>query len=363
MKKICIVVMSFLLLILMGIVIVDTMYRNKEDESIKVGMVLNGTKTDQSWSQSHYEGMEMTKQELDLEVIYREAVPEDERSIAVMEELIEEGCKIIICNSYSYGEYEHEVAGQHSDIFFYHAAGVETAKNLSTYFGRIYQMRYLAGIVAGMQTETNEIGYVAAFPISEVNRGINAFTLGAKSVNPDAVVYVEWSNSWTGEQENRTAAEKLLEKHSIDILTMHTDALSPLDVAEENAIWSIGYNVDNSAYYPNSFLTAPIWNWEKFYTTRIQEYKQGGFSENSYWESTQTGIVELAPLTGNVKPGILEVVKREKERLEKGSFDVFYGPVKDIFGKVRVQEGENMSDMELLYEFDWYVEGVITDEK
>ncbi len=362
MKKTCIVVLSFLLVILIGIVVVDFIY-NKEDDNVKIGMVLNGRTEDKSWSQSHYVGMEMTREALKLEVFYREEVPEDERSIAVMEELIAEGCKIIICNSYSYGEYALEVAGRYPEVCFYHAAGVETSDNLSTYFGRIYQMRYLAGILAGMQTESNEIGYVAAFPISEVNRGINAFTLGVKSVNPDAEVYVEWSNSWTDEEENRKATEYLLQQYDIDVIAMHADAMSPLDVAEEKGIWSIGYNVDNSVSYPNSFLTAAIWNWEKFYTPRIQEYTLGRFAPNSYWESTKTGIVELAPFTKNVKPGIAEVVESEKNRLERGDFDVFYGPIRDVQGNMRVQKGENISDAELLYEFDWYVEGVVINEK
>ena len=108
---------------------------------------------------------------------------------------------------------------------------------------------------AGMQTETNEIGYVAAFPIAEVNRGINAFTLGVRSVNPDATVYVKWSNSWTGEEENAETARELIRDHAIDVLAMHTNALSPLEIADENDIWTIGYNIDNKNPSP---LTYPF---------------------------------------------------------------------------------------------------------
>lgn len=361
MKKFFVIVFAFLLLIILGIVAVDFFYKEKDDKTIKVGMILNGEIDDRSWSQSHYNGMESTKEKLNLEVIYNEKTPENEQSIEIMEGFIEEGCEIIVCNSYGYGEYELEVAKRYPELCFYHAAGVETSENLSTYFGRIYQMRYLTGIVAGMQTETDKIGYVAAFPISEVNRGINAFTLGVKSVNPDAEVYVEWCNSWIGEEESRKAAEQLLNQYDIDVMAMHTDAMAPLEVAEENGIWSIGYNIDNSKNYPDSFLTAAVWNWERFYTPRIQEYKEGRFASNSYWESADTEMIDISDFTDNVKPGIYDAVAKEKQKLESGGFDVFYGPITDTEGKVRVQEGESMSDNELLYEFDWYVEGVVTN--
>ncbi len=361
MKKFLIIALIFIVIIIAGIIGAEHLHKDKENETIKIGMILNGDISDRSWGQSHYEGMEKTKEKLNLEVIYHESVPQDEQCIEIMEELVSDGCNIIICNSYAYGEYELQVAKKYPELCFYHAAGVETSENLSTYFGRIYQMRYLTGIVAGLQTETDEIGYVAAFPISEVNRGINAFTLGVRSVNPDAKVYVEWCNSWTNEEESRKSANKLINEHNIDILTMHTDAMAPLEVAEENGIWSIGYNIDNSNIYPNSFLTAAIWNWGNFYTPRIQEYKEGKFSSQSYWESAETGIIDIAPFTTNVKPDIHEAVQKEKDKLESGTFDVFYGPITDTNGKTRVLEGESMSDNELLYEFDWYVDGVVTN--
>jgi len=256
------------------------------------------------------------------------------------------------------------MAKEYPDICFLHAAGVETAENLSTYFGRMYQMRYLSGIVAGLQTENNCIGYVAAFPISEVNRGINAFTLGVRSVNPEAVVYVEWCNTWTDDKQAAEATRNLLLKHDIDVLTMHTDSLRPLEIAEEEGIWSIGYNVDNSKKCNDTFLTAPVWNWEKFYIPRIKEYQQGKITGKNYWEGAETGLISLAPLTSHVKDGIAEVVKEKMKQISNGTFDVFYGPIYDNKGVLRIPEGESMSDEAMLNEFDWYVEGVeIYDEK
>ena len=364
MKKILTTILIFAVIIVAGLSVLSI---SRQDTDVtktqtKVGFILNGKIDDHSWGESHYNGMEISAEELNLKVIYRESVAENESSREVMEELIDEGCKIIICNSFGFGTWELECAKEHPEIYFFHATGVDQTDNLATYFGRIYQMRYLSGIVAGLQTETNEIGYVAAFPIAEVNRGINAFTLGVRLVNPDATVYVKWSNSWVEEEENAQATKELVEEHNIDVLTIHTDAMSPLKIADENGIWSIGYNVDNSDSFPDSFLTAPVWSWEHFYEPRILECLQGKFQSRHYWEGVETGIVSLAPLTKNVKQGIAEKVEEERSRLMSGTFDVFYGPIKDNEGKVRIKEGQSMTDSAMLNDFFWYVEGVVVDE-
>ena len=364
MKKIIATIMVFVCIIVVGILLI---HMNKKETDVtktktKVGFILNGKIDDHSWGESHYNGMQISARELNLEVVYKEEVPEDNRCIETIEELIGYGCKIIICDSFGYGEWELECADKHPEVYFFHATGVEERDNLSTYFGRIYQMRYLSGIVAGLQTETNEIGYVASFPIAEVNRGINAFTLGVREVNPDATVYVKWSNSWTGEEENASATKQLIESHNIDVLAMHSDAMAPLEIAAKNGIWTIGYNIDNSERFPDTFLTAPVWNWEKFYEPRILECLQGKFQGIHYWEGVETGIVSLSDFTDNVKSGIKEKVEEERQRLESGTFDVFYGPVKDNEGNIRIKAGQSMTDDSMLNDFFWYVEGVKIDE-
>jgi len=327
-----------------------------------VGIVLNGSVADHSWGQSHYEGLLKSAEELNLRILYREKVANTEECFDAIQELINEGSEIIICNSFGFGEWELRAAKENPDLFFFHAAGLEGYTNMATFFGRIYQMRYLSGIVAGLQTETDEIGYVAAFPISEVNRGLNAFTLGVRSVNPDATVYVNFCNSWDDDEAVGDSAYALLDRHKIDVLAMHTDSLRALEIAEEKGIWSIGYNIDNCELFPNTYLTAPIWRWENFYTPHILECLQGKFEGIHYWEGADTGVVSLAPLTDNVKPGVAEAVEKEMKRLQDRVFDVFYGPVLDRDGRVRIEEGESMSDDSMLNEFDWYVEGVVLDE-
>lgn len=360
MKKIAITILTILLIIIFGILFITNRYLGTKVNTgkIKVGILYNGEIDDKGWGQSHYEGITESSKALGFEVMYEESVPFDESCMEIMENMIDEGCDIIICNSFNYEEWIVRAAQKCPNIEFLHATGTEQGNNITTYFGRMYQMRYLSGIVAGMQTETNEIGYVAAFPISEVNRGINAFTLGVKSVNQDATVHVMWTESWTDYDMNKNAAQTLIEKCGADIITMHCDSVAPLDAAEENGVWSIGYNMDNSAIYPNSFLTAPVWNWATFYEPQIEKYMQGKYYAGNYWHGSETGLVKLAPLTSNVKQGIANVVAEKKAMMDAGTYDVFYGPVKDSTGTVRIPSGENMPDEAMLNSFDWYVEGV-----
>ena len=364
MKKL-ILIMSVIILAM--IVVILSIHLREADtdvteKSTKVGVILIGSRDDHSWNQSHYEGLEKTAKELNLNITYKECVPANEVK-AVIDEFAEEDCKIIIACSVEYGDYIVEAAEKYPEVFFFHATGTASSKNMSSYFGRMYQMRYLTGVVAGLQTETNEIGYVATFPISEVNRGINAFTLGVRSVNPDATVYVRWTDSWTSDSATAKMTELLLSEHNIDVLTMHTDSLEPLRIADEHGIMSIGYNIDNSSLYPESFLTAAVWDWEKFYTSHILKCLQGKFEGDNYWSGSETGIINIASLSAHAKEGISEAVEKKRELLNNGVYDVFYGPIYDNKGNLRIAEGESMTDNAMLNEFDWYVEGVVTDEE
>lgn len=363
MKKIFIIAGIIIVAIISGIFFINIYETETEvtKDTTKVGVVLNGMVDDHSWSQSHYEGLEKTAEELNLTMFYEEGVTTDTIE-GIIDKFVEDGCEIIIANSFEFGDCVSQMSKKYPEVYFFHATGVGEGKNLTTYFGRMYQIRYLSGIVAGLQTQTNEIGYVAAFPISEVNRGINAFTLGVRSVNKEAKVYVSWTDSWNDDAAAESATNKLLETHNIDVLTMHTDSVKPLDIAEEKGVMSIGYNVDNSQYYPKTYLTAAIWDWADFYKPNILKCLQGKIEGNHYWEGVETGIVSLAPFTDNVKEGTEEVVFKEMERLSSGTYDVFYGPIVDGLGNERVKVGESITDSVMLNEFNWYVEGVINEK-
>ena len=254
-------------------------------------------------------------------------------------------------------EYVHEMALEYPDVKFLHCSGYMDAENMLNYFGRIYQPRYLSGIVAGMKTETNKIGYVAAYPIPEVIRGINAFTLGVRSVNPDATVEVVWTSTWYDPATEKNAAIALLD-NNCDVIAQHQDTTAPQQAAQERGKWAIGYNCDTSDIVPEAFLTAPVWNWAPYYADQVQKVIDGTWKSENYWGGMEDGIVDLAPLTKNAPEGAQAKVDEMKAKIINGEFDVFDGPIKDQSGKIRVPEGSSLTDEEKL-SFDWFVEGVI----
>ena len=324
-----------------------------------VAMVMRGFKNDHSWNEAHYEALESVSRRLNLEVAYYEDTHSDSTAYNIMEKAIANGAQIVISNSFDFGAAAMAMAKRYPKVKFLHAAGVRTTANMSTFFGRVYQMRYLSGIVAGLKTKTNEIGYVAAYKIPEVVRGIDAFALGVQKVNPQAKVFVSWSRSWSDESMSADATHELLKKHHVDVLTVHLDALSPYEIANEKGIWIVGYNMDNSARFPDRFLTAPVWHWEKFYETQIRDILFGNFVSRRHWLGMESGLVDLAPFSPHVDKDIVQIVEQEKELLARNRRDIFWGPIVDNHGMVRVEKGECIPDEDLLEHFDWYVKGVI----
>ena len=359
MKKLVYAVLAVIVFLICGL-----FYINRDEsasKTVKIGIVNDGPNNDRSWCQSHNEGALAAAKGLPVELDIRESVIQDDSCKAVFEDLINKGCGLIVASSYNYGPYLREICEKYPDVKFVHSGGDMVSKNISTCFGRIYQIRYLTGIVAGLQTKTNNIGYVAAFPIDEVNRGINAFTLGVRKVNPNAKVYVSWSKSWENDEKASKAFEKLL-NYDIDVLSVHTNSVAPLKMAEDRGIWTIGYHYNNAEMFPKTYLTAAVWDWQRIYRSIFQRYVIGRFTSKQFWEGVETGAAKLAPLTDKVAPGTGRIIYREQELMSNNKFDVFYGPIKDNKGKLRVKAGQNITDHKLLHDFGWFVEGVVNVE-
>jgi len=250
-----------------------------------------------------------------------------------------------------------EVSKEYPDIKFLHCSGYKMTDNMGNYFGRMYQARFLSGLVAGMKTKTGKIGYVAAFEIPEVIRGINAFTLGVRAVNPEAKVYVRWTHTWYDPGKETEAAKALLDENC-DVIAQHQDTAGPQQAAEAKGAYSIGYNSDMASMAPNAYMTAPVWNWGPYFIDQIQKAMDGTWTPTSYWGGLEDGIVDLAPLTANAPEGSREKVDEMRAKIVSGEFHVFGGPLKDQKGVVRVKKGEVMTDSEML-SMDWFVEGVV----
>ncbi len=331
----------------------------EEDLPVRAAFVYISPPGDLGWTYEHDRGRLMLEDELGdlVETAYMEDVDEGPDAARVIRQYAQEGWDVIFTTSFGYMEDTYEVAEEFPDVVFEHCSGYMTRENMSTYFGRIYQPRYLSGLVAGAMTEENLIGYVAAFPIPEVIRGINAFTLGVRSVNPEAEVRVVWTNTWYDPVVEREAAEALLDQGA-DIIAQHQDTTEPQKAAEERGMLSIGYNSDMRQFVGDSVLTSPQWNWGTYYVDTVQDIIDGTWRTSQFWGDLESGVVMLAEMSPLVPDELRQQVETERERILNTDWDVFCGPIADQDGDEAVADGVCLSDEEML-NMDWFVEGVI----
>jgi len=330
-----------------------------EAADAKVAFVYVAPVGDLGWSWEHDRGRKMLDAELGGKVqsTYIESVPEGPDATRVIRQYAQQGYKVIFATSFGYMDPMLEVAKDFPNTYFEHCSGYKTAPNMSTYFGRMYQPRYLSGIVAGKMTKTNVIGYAAAFPIPEVIRGINAFTLGAQSVNPKVQVRVVWTNTWFDPVKEREAAVALLDAGA-DIIAQHQDTTEPQKAANERGLLSIGYDSDMRQFVGDSVLASPVWNWGPYYVERVKAALNGTWKSHDYWGGLKEGIVKLSEFSPKVPQDVKDMVLKKQQAIIDGSWDVFTGPIKDQNGKEVLAAGARMSDDDMK-NMGFFVEGVI----
>lgn len=328
-----------------------------EAPKTKVAFVYVAPIGDMGWTYAHDLGRKMLEEELGVETAYIENVPEGPDAERVIRDYAQKGYNVIFTTSFGYMDPTITVAEEFPDMYFEHCSGYKTAPNSATYFGRMYQPRFLSGLVAGAATETNKIGYVAAFPIPEVIRGINAFTLGVRAANPEATVHVVWTNTWFGPPQEKEAAEALLAE-GCDVIAQHQDTTEPQKAAQEKGLVSIGYDSDMGAIVGDSVLTSPMWDWGPYYVRRVQEAMDGTWETGQHWGSMADGIVKLADFSPKVPDDVKAQVKEYEDKILSGEWDVFTGPINGQGGKLAVPDGVALTDPQML-SLDWFVEGVV----
>lgn len=328
-------------------------------DDIKVGFVYVSPTGDAGWTYSHDNARKFVESELGKDKVkttFVESVPEGADAERVIRNMASKGHDLIFTTSFGYMNPTLKVAKRFPKVKFEHASGYKQSKNVGTYMARAYQARYLSGLVAGKMTKTNTIGYVAAFPIPEVIRGINAFTKGVREVNPKAEVKVVWVSTWYDPAKEREAAETLLLQNA-DVLTQHTDSAAVIQTAEAKGKYAIGYHSDMSAYGANAHLTSAIHNWGPIYLAKTKAVLNNEWKKEDLWYGIAEGVTDIAPLNPVVPKDVAKLVEEKKAALKAGKIRVFDGPVKDQSGKVKVAKGATMTDGDLKG-FDWYVEGV-----
>lgn len=360
----------------------------------KVGAIYINSQTDTAgYTYAHHKGITTAMKDMglnpDTDLFIVDNVPEDDEKVkSAIDTLAGKGCNIIFGISFGYINAFDAAAVEYPDIIFSHATGyLSNDTNFNNYFGRIYQARYLAGIAAGyksLELGNNNLGYVSAWgtEYAETCSGINAFTLGAQAVNPDAVVHVYELQTWGNEEKERQAAQILIDTYDCCVIAQHCDSAQPQLVAAEKNVFGCGYNSDMAIDAPDAHLTAPVWNWNVYYQFAMETAKNDPSNfvakVGNYYGGLKEGFVDISPLTDNCAGSTDVAVKAVKDLIISGEWDVFSGVALSIDGNGNVTKsdkalvandgteivaagGASVEDGVITGSMNYFVEGVIQE--
>jgi len=327
-------------------------------DKTKIGFIYVGPVGDHGWTYRHDIGRKAIESEFGdkVETTYVESVPEGADAERVLRQMASSGHDLIFTTSFGFMNPTLKVAKDFPDVKFEHATGYKRADNVSTYSARFYEGRYISGLIAGHMTKSNVIGYVGSFPIPEVVRGINAFTLGLRKVNPKAEVKVVWVSTWYDPGKEADAAKALLDQGA-DVMLQHTDSPAPLQIAEERGAIGIGQASDMAKFAPKAQMTAIIDNWNPYYIDRAKAVIDGTWESKDTWDGLKEGLVEMAAYNTSLPANVVAEAEEARKAIESGAFKPFTGPIKDQSGKEILAAGETYDDGTLL-KMDFYIEGV-----
>jgi len=327
-------------------------------EPLKVGFIYVGPVGDAGWTFAHDNARKAIEEKFGekIKTTFVEKVPEGADAERVIRDLVAQGHKLIFATSFGYGDAMEKVAKDHPDVKFEHATGYKTADNLRVYEGRFYEDAYLAGVIAGRMTKTNTLGFVASFPIPEVLRNINAYTLGAQSVNPKVRTKVVWVNTWFDPPKEAEAAQSLINQKA-DVLLQNTDSTAVLQTAEKNGKYAFGWDSDMSAFAPKAHLASAVLIWAPYYEKAVNDVLNNSWkTEVTKW-GTKEGMNDLIKINDEVPEDIRKRIDELKAGLKDGSFSVFKGPITDSAGKVVLPKDE-VADDAWKGKINFYVKGV-----
>ncbi len=360
---------------------------------IKAAWIYVGPVGDYGWTHAHDVGRRYVESKFDwLETIGIESVKAGDVK-GVVDMLVSKGYTVIFTTSFEFMNPTIEAAKDHPNIIFFHCSGYKRAPNVGTYFAEFYQLYYLNGLMAGALTKTNKIGYVAAHPIPEVIRHINAFALGAKEVNPEAKVYVVWIHEWYAPQLAREAAEALIAQ-GCDVLAFTEDSPTVVKVCQEHyergePVYVFSHYSPMLSYGPDVVVSGQLVHWGKIYEDILAKVYSGVYNTTNlekvdYWWMLREGAVELGadygvPINEKFIPILKEkvidhpefgkisvydlIVKRLKQMSEPTVvFDPFTGPIYDQEGNLRIPPGQR-ADHDTLWTMNWFVDNVVGSPK
>lgn len=325
---------------------------------LKIGFIYPGPVGDVGWTHQHDLGRKLIEKEFGarIQTTFVENVPESTDAERVIRQLVADGCKLIFTTSFGFMEPTLKVAKDHPEVIFEHATGYKMAPNLGIYQTRFYEGAYLLGMLAGKMSKKGQLGFVASYPIPEVLRNINAFTHGARSVNPKASTKVVWINSWYDPGRERQAAEALIGQ-GVDVLYQNTDSPAVVQLAQTKGLYAFGQDSDMTSYGPKAHLTANTVNWGVYYRHKVKQVLDGKWkAEDTKW-GMKEGMIELPALNPAIPADVVKLFNTKKAAILAGTFHPFQGPVKDQQGATKVAAGQTITEAEL-WSMKWYVDGV-----
>jgi basic membrane protein A len=327
---------------------------------LKVAVVYIGVPGDAGWTYQHDQGIAELEAALGITVTRLENIPEGAEATATYDKLARDGYNLIFGTSFGYMDPMLETAGKYPDVCFEHNSGYKTAANMGTYFGANSEASYLSGIAAGAASASGHIGYVAAFPIPEVVRNLNAYTLGARSVNPAATVQVTWTSTWFDPAKEKEAAQSLLDA-GVDVLGMYQDSTATGEAAKEaGAKWTGNDSDTKAGDFPDTWLTGPVWEWGPYYIKTAESLMAGTCPVDQFYGNMADGTVRLGVLGSSVSADTQALIAAAQASIIDGSFTPFTGPINDNTGKEQIAAGV-VAPLGDLLGMQYLVEGVIGD--
>jgi basic membrane protein A len=333
---------------------------------LTIGFIYVGPKTDYGYNQSHAQGASVIAKLPGVKIREEEMVPETSAVQKTMESMINlDGATLLFPTSFGYFDpHILKEAAKYPKVTFLHCGGLyqegKHPANVGSYFGYIDEAQYVAGIVAGMTTKSNKLGFIAAKPIPQVLRNINSYTLGARSVNPKATTNVIFTGDWSMPVKEAEAANSLIDQ-GIDVLSMHVDSPKVIvETAERRGIFVTGYHVNQSALAPKGYLTGAEWNWGKVYTDYVDMIQNGKPWPHLLRGGLKDGFVKVSPYGKAVSAATKKKADAAKAKFMKGEMVIYKGPIKDNTGKTVVAAGAELKQTDIALEkMDYLVEGVV----
>jgi len=327
-------------------------------EPLKIGFVYVGPVGDAGWTFAHDTARKAieAKYGARIKTSFVENVPEGPDAERVIRDLVAQGNKLVFATSFGYGDAMEKVAKDFPEVYFEHATGYKTGPNLRVYEGRFYEDAYLAGIVAGKTTKSNTLGFVGAFPIPEVMRNLNAYLLGAQSVNPKARLKVVWVNNWFDPPKEGEAAQALI-NGGADVLLQNTDSSAVLQTAEKNGKHAFGWDSDMSAFAPKAHLGSCVLTWRVYYEKAVDDVLNKTWKTGATKWGTKEGMNDFVKIAAGVPEDVKKAVEKAKAGLKDGTLAVFKGPLFDNTGKEVLAAGK-VADDDWNAKVTFYVKGV-----